>query len=290
MLEHQLPALLPVATFWDALPEIFAWLVGAVAPPLSAMPIGAGDTLIRERIIGLPAGGRGQSFVEMIRFAAANRLLVEIDYRDKQGKRSTRAIEAYSLRRSQAGDVLLMAVRADSGQSRSYLVNSILGVRTTQTPFSPRYPIELTPSGPQSIPQTTNLGSGGGFGASRSPVIRRSPVRRSTRSTSFAGSSGPTYVFKCSVYGKTFNKKSYDATLNKHKNSRTGYECYGTFGTYVRTKYSPAISRNYSASPADHRNPLARGFGPRRTPAPPGATSAPDFDLRASRPVFRPAP
>ena len=30
MLEHQLPALLPVATFWDALPEIFNWLRGAV--------------------------------------------------------------------------------------------------------------------------------------------------------------------------------------------------------------------------------------------------------------------
>ena len=201
------------------------------------MPIGAGDTLIRERIIGLPAGGRGQNYIEMIRFAAANRLLVEIDYRDKQGNRSTRAIEAYSLRRSQAGDVLLMAVRADNGQSRSYLVDSILGVATTQTPFSPRYPIELTPSGPQSIPQAASSGSGGGFGVQRAPVIRRSPARRLTRSTSFAGANGPTYVFKCSVCGKTFNKKSYDATLNKHKNSRTGYECYGRFGTFVRTKY-----------------------------------------------------
>ncbi len=237
MLEHQLPALLPIATFWDALPEIFAWLEGAVTQSLAAMPIGAGDTLIRERIIGLPAGGRGQSFVEMIRFAAANRLLVVIDYRDKQGNRSTRAIEAYSLRRSQAGDVLLMAVRADNGQSRSYLVDSILGVRATQTPFSPRYPIELTPSGPQSVPQTTSLGSGGGFGVRHTPVIRRSAIRRSTRGTGFAGASGPTYVFKCSVCGKTFNKKSYDTTLNKHKNNRTGYECYGTFGTYVRTKY-----------------------------------------------------
>ena len=45
----------------------------------------------------------GQSFIEMIRFAAANQLLVDIDYRDKQGKRSTRSTEAYSLRRSQAG-------------------------------------------------------------------------------------------------------------------------------------------------------------------------------------------
>ena len=110
---------LPVDQFWGALPEIFAWLEGVVAPVLAAMPLGAGDTLIRERIIGVPTSA--QSFVEMIRFAAANRLLVEIDYRDKQGVRSTRAIEAYSLRRSQEGNVLLMAVRADNGQPRSYL-------------------------------------------------------------------------------------------------------------------------------------------------------------------------
>jgi hypothetical protein len=237
MLEHQLPALLPVATFWDALPEIFAWLEGAVAEPLAAMPMGASGTLIRERVLGFAAGSRGQNFVEMIRFAAANRLLVEIDYRDKQGKRSTRAVEPYSLRRSQAGDVLLMAVRAHDGESRSYLVDSILGVGTTQTPFSPRYPIELTPSGPQSIPQATGSGSGGGFGVRNTPVIRRSSGRRPKRSSTFAGTSGPTYVFKCSACGKTFNKKSYDGTLNKHKNNQTAYECYGTFGTYVRTKY-----------------------------------------------------
>jgi len=235
MLEHQLPALLPVATFWDALPEIFAWLEGAVAQPLAAMPLGAGDTLIRERIIRLATGGRGQSFIETIRFAAANRLLVEIDYQDKQGNRSSREIEAYSLRRSRAGDVLLMAVRADNAQPRSYLVDSILGVKTTQTPFTPRYPIELTPSGSQNIPRTASSGSGGSFGGRRPPSIRQSPARKSTRSSSIG--SGPTYVFRCSVCGKTFNKKSYDATLNRHKNNRTGYECYGTFGTYVRTKY-----------------------------------------------------
>jgi len=37
MLEHQLPALLPLSTFWDALPEIFAWLNGAVPQPLAAL-------------------------------------------------------------------------------------------------------------------------------------------------------------------------------------------------------------------------------------------------------------
>ncbi|MEO5760751.1 MAG: nucleotidyl transferase AbiEii/AbiGii toxin family protein [Vicinamibacteria bacterium] len=237
MLEHQLPALLPVTAFWDALPEIFAWLEGAVALPLAPMRVGAGETLIRERVVSLAAGSRGQNFVELIRFAAANRLLVEIDYRDKQGKQSARVVEPYSLRRSQAGDVLLMAVRSDDGESRSYLVDSILGVRATQTSFSPRFPIELTPSGPQSIPQTKNLGSGGDSGVRDTRAVRRSTRRTTTRSSSFASPNGPTYVFKCSACGKSFNKRSYDGTLNKHKSSRTGYECYGTFGTYVRTKY-----------------------------------------------------
>lgn len=239
MLAHQLPALLPVEQFWDALPEIFAWLEGTAAPVLAANPLNGASTLIRERIIALPAGGMGQSHIELVRFAAANRLLVEIDYRDKDGNRSTRAIEAYSLRRSQAGDVLLMAVQAADGQPRSFRVDRILGVRPTQTPFSPRYPIELTPSGIQSIPATSksggsSSGGGGGFSMRRAPLISRAPrVQRSA----FGANSGPTYVFKCPVCGRSFNKKSYDATLNKHKNNKTGYECYGTYGNYVTTKY-----------------------------------------------------
>lgn len=160
MLEHQLPTLPPAKTFWDVLPEIFNWLRGAAVRPLAAIPIGAGETLIRERVLNLPAHIRGLRFVETIRFAAANRLLVEIDYRDRRGGRSIRAIEPYSLRRSRTGDVRLMAVRSDSGELRSYLLDSILGVNATQTSFSPRYPIELTPLGPQSIPRTTRSRSG----------------------------------------------------------------------------------------------------------------------------------
>lgn len=237
MLEHQLPALLPVSTFWNALPEIFDWLDGSVATPLPNLPIATGETIVRERIIALPAGGRGQSYIELIRFAAANRLLVEIDYRDKQGKRSTREIEAYSLRRSKAGDVLLMAVRADSGQSRSYLVENILGVQATQTSFSPRYPIELSPSGRQTIPRLASSRSESPVGAVRKLAIRRPSKSNAHRAKRISTTSGPTYVFRCSVCGKTFNKKSYDASLNNHKNKRTGYGCYGTIGTYVKTKY-----------------------------------------------------
>jgi hypothetical protein len=188
------------------------------------MPLlGATEEVIRERIIGLPAGSRGQTFIETIRFAAANRLLVNLDYRDQHGRRSTRAIEAYSLRRSRAGDVLLMAVRADSGEPRSYRVDSILGVSPTQTSFSPRYPIELTPSGPQSIPLTSR---------SAQIVTPRASLRRRSR----AWGGGPAYVFRCTVCRKLFERKNYDGTLRPHKNP-AGYQCYGTYGTYVRTKY-----------------------------------------------------
>ncbi|GLH78118.1 MULTISPECIES: nucleotidyl transferase AbiEii/AbiGii toxin family protein [unclassified Bradyrhizobium] len=226
MLNHQLPALLPIASFWNALPEIFQWLHSeVVAPVLPAMPLMGGATaeIVRDRIIGLPTGLPGQTAIEVIRFAAANRLLVNIDYRDKDGKRSTRAIEAYSLRRSREGAILLMAVRAEDGKSRTYRLDSILGASPTQTTFSPRYPIELTPTGVQSIPPT-----------SRSTEI--SMPRASTRRQSRTSSSGPTYVFRCTVCGKLFERKTHDSTLRPHKN-RAGYQCYGSYGAYIRTKY-----------------------------------------------------
>ena len=226
MLNHQLPALLPVAAFWDALPEIFEWLHGQVAAlVLPAMALAAGAPLVQERIVSFPAGSFGQSFIETIRFAGANRLLVEIDYRDQKGNRSTRAIGTYSLRRSKAGDVLLMAVRADNGQPHSYLVNSILGVAPTQRTFTPRYPIELTPSRFQSTPETSR--------ATGIQIVRTSKRRRSV---SRASSSGPTYVYRCAVCRKLFERKSQDSTLRPHKNP-AGFQCYGTYGTYVRTKY-----------------------------------------------------
>ena len=237
MLDHQLPALLPVSSFWDALPEIFAWLEGVVASELPRMAFGSEDSVIRERIVSLPTGAMGQTLIELIRFAATNRLLVEIDYRDKKGQRSTREIEAYSLRRSKAGDVLLMAVRAEDGESRSYLVQNIIGVTPTQKTFTPRYPIELSPSGSQSIPRLSNLSSGssGGFAIPRTLKIPRTSSRSRSNIRSSA-SSGPTYVFRCPVCNKTFNRKNYDASANSHKN-KDGYNCYGTYLVYEKTTY-----------------------------------------------------
>ncbi len=235
MLAHQLPGLPPVASFWDALPEFFAWLGGAaVAAIPAAYTMAAGETVIRERTLRLPVSGRVQSELEVIRFAAANRLCVELDYTDQNGRRSTRIIEPYSLRRTQEGNIILHAWNLDRDQHRSYRVDRIRGARTTNRSFTPRYAVELTPSGPVSIPPTERSSSGastgGGFGAMRASARR--PARRAA--SSFG--QRPTYVYQCGMCGKKFNRKTMDGKLNKHK-APGGHECSGRTGFLVDTKY-----------------------------------------------------
>jgi predicted nucleotidyltransferase component of viral defense system len=228
MLAHQLPALLPVQSFWDEMPAIFEWLAGTATPIiLAAAPIGAGETVIRERMVAMPAGSAGQSHIEIIRFAAANRLIVELDYRDKEGKRSTRAIEAYSLRRTQKDDILLMSVREADGQLRAYRLDSILGVAVTNRTFLPRYPIELSPSGPQSIPHTQRPTSSTAAYDSRSNTRHLNPAR-----TAFE----PRYIYRCTRCQREFERTTRDGKLRAHKDP-AGYDCRGRHAIYVETRY-----------------------------------------------------
>ena len=223
MLGHQLPALPPVQSFWEALPEFFNWLAGTRMPAVVApYPLAAGDQVLR-----LPAGafsmpGRSAPDIEVIRFAAANHLCVDLDYMDEQGRVGTRTIEPYSLRRTQEGNILLHAVRTQDQQHRSYRLDRIRGARATQRTFTPRFAVELMPSGPLTIaPAATRQ-------AYSQPSIRTTRPART--------SSGPTYLFRCPVCNKRFDRKSYDATLRPHKN-RDGWDCYGRYGVYEGTKY-----------------------------------------------------
>ena len=109
MLGHQLQVLPPVESFWEALPEFFAWLQTGVTPAEPATyRMAAGETLLRERTLRLPVPGRVQSYLEIIRFAASNRLCVDLEY---QG--SVRRIEPYSLRRTRDGNIVLHATSPD---------------------------------------------------------------------------------------------------------------------------------------------------------------------------------
>lgn len=120
MLGHQLPALPPVGSFWEALPEFFAWLAGGEARVPAAYEMAGGETIIREPTLGLELAAGAQTHLEIIRFAGANRLLVELRY---QG--STRRIEPYSLRRTQDGNIILHAHNLDRNEHRSYRVDRI---------------------------------------------------------------------------------------------------------------------------------------------------------------------
>ena len=234
MLAHQLPVLPSFESFWNELPDVFGWLYETKPrAQLSAVPVSARepvDLAWRPPAMATSWRSLGVSApLEIVRFAAANRLCVALDYQTEQGRRDVRIIEPYSLRRSSAGNLLLMAVKADTGEIRSYRVDRIAGATATQRSFTPRYIIEFTDGGPLSAPALERERS-----ISSAPAWTNNAPRR--RAVGAFASSGPTYVFRCTVCGKNFKRKNYDATLNPHKN-KTGQPCYGSFGSLVRTEY-----------------------------------------------------
>lgn len=80
--------------------------------------------------------------LELIRYAGANRLKVEVDYRAERGRRGPRVVEPYSLRRSKDGNLLLFVMN-DRAQLRAYRLDRIAGVRPTDQSFQPRYLVEF---------------------------------------------------------------------------------------------------------------------------------------------------
>ncbi len=142
MLGHQLPRPLPpFRTFWDALEEVFAWLAGAQARPVlrrmrskEALDSWRPPQAIRSWRRGAP--------LELIRYAGANRLKVEIDYHPEQGEPGWRLVEPYELRRTQAGKLVLLAVNSQGG-TRTYRVDRIAAIRPTTTPFRPKFTVEF---------------------------------------------------------------------------------------------------------------------------------------------------
>lgn len=227
MLNHQLPSLPPYEAFWDELPAFFEWLAGGAAPIIpAAYALSAGETVLRARNLNLRLSGSVQSIIEVIRFAAGNRLLVELDY---QG--ATRRIEPYSLRRTQDGNILLHAFNTDKGEHRSYRVDRMSAARVTNQTFVPRYEIELAPQGPMRIAPS----------AARSvamPQTRMSRMDQAPRGKRKAARSfgQVAYIYECPMCNKKFRRNRMDSHLHAHKNDM-GWPCPGRLGSLVDTKY-----------------------------------------------------
>jgi predicted nucleotidyltransferase component of viral defense system len=151
MLGHQLPSLPSLVDFWDTLPEIFTWIMSGVGPrPQMHIQHGADEISIRSRVLPMAIPQRARSTLEIIRFAAANHLCVDLAYDN-----SVRRIEPYSLRRTVEGKFVLHAIRSDSGEHRSYRVDRMLSASVTAQAFSPRYVVELTQAGPLPVTPAT---------------------------------------------------------------------------------------------------------------------------------------
>lgn len=234
MLVHQLPVLPSFESFWNELPDVFAWLFEERqrvelqhVPPATRETV---DATWRAPAMATSWRAYGVSAqLEIIRFAAANRLCVELEYQDERGNRDIRVIEPYSLRRTSAGNLLLMAVKADTGDVRSYRADRIIGATATQRSFTPRYLIELSDNGPLAAPDLVRERA---VASTYSRPVK-APARRATNMFS---STGPTYVFRCAVCGKTFKRQSYDPAMNPHKN-KSGQPCYGQYGSLVKTEH-----------------------------------------------------
>jgi len=220
MLGHQLPELPPFEQFWHELPEVFDWLHGAPEKAAPApMPIAADvDTawapspMVHAWHAAVP--------LEIVRFAAC----VELGY---QGRR--RLIEPYSLRRTKDNNLLLHAVKHETGEARSYRVDRIESATATRVTFVPRYAIELTPSGPLDAPPSAQRSSGlGASGFGRGIFGGRPKPAHS--------GFGPTYVIECTYCGKKFSRKELNTHLKPHKDKH-GYPCPGRTGYVVDTKY-----------------------------------------------------
>ena len=197
----------------------------------AAYQIGAGETIIRERVLRLPISPARQSHIEVIRFAAANHLLVDLDYRDQAGQRTTRTVEPYSLAQTAAGDVLLHTHDRTRDAHRKFRIDRIEGVRVTNQSFTPRYQIELSPKGPVRVASSPYRAS--------PPVPRPTPggiTRTTARNTARQISGGPKYVFQCPHFHKKFTRTKNDSKLNAHKN-KWGGRCSGQTGYLIDTRY-----------------------------------------------------
>jgi len=239
MLQHQLPSLPPFETFWAELPGFFDWLTGnAREEELIPFPGAEGGEVLRPAFGGLRYYGVRISALEVVRFAAANRLCVNLDYTTEDGRRSTRFIEPYSLRQTEAGDILLYAVRVQDRGVRGYRVDRIEGAELTDQVFTPQYQIELSPHMP--VRASKKLGTSNALGLpdydlvqSVRPTRAKRPAR-SLRKPRMRSSTGPTYKFRCTACGKLFKRKKMNGVLKPHKR-RDGSQCFGSYGSYEGT-------------------------------------------------------
>jgi predicted nucleotidyltransferase component of viral defense system len=145
MLGHQLPALPPLESLWAELEEFFAWLegkpLGDLSPVEDAEP---SDTDWQPPdYISLPSEWGVVAPIEAIRFAGANRLRIQLDYRAQRGRSGVREVEPYSFRRSRAGHLLFYGRNVQRPRISAYRFDRIIDAKVTTQPFLPLWRVDF---------------------------------------------------------------------------------------------------------------------------------------------------
>lgn len=136
MLEHQLPVLPPLESFWRDLPLFFNWLnSGDTEKPLDK--ITKAQELWRADEI---KNVYSTNFViEKIKFCAINRICVKLDC---QGKNFI--VEPYSFRKNKEGCILLYGCYQKTGKPDVFKIKDIQSAEGTRTAFAPGYAVEIS--------------------------------------------------------------------------------------------------------------------------------------------------
>lgn len=145
MLAHQLPALPPLAEYWGQLADFFAWLNGQsiVELPRVGELEPSDATWQPPASIALPSAWGITAPIETIRFAGANRLMIDLTYLPEKGAAGTRRVEPYSFRRSRQGHMLFYGRNIQRPRISAYRFDRIVDVKVTNQPFVPKWLVEF---------------------------------------------------------------------------------------------------------------------------------------------------
>ncbi len=80
--------------------------------------------------------------IETIRKSLQHAKMLNFNYMDRNGKKSTRNVEPYKLIRQAKGEIILYAYCVDSGAIRTFKINRIRKTRQLSYEFEPRWPME----------------------------------------------------------------------------------------------------------------------------------------------------
>ena len=145
-MKHQVQILPSAESFYNDFQSALSWWIETPTSHQTLKPISTTKkeiTLSRTYFPELSIPQIYSHQIDQIRYAARNRLCVEMQYHE-----SIRLIEPYSIRLTHTDNTLLYAYELTSEYSKSdsikaYKVSEIINIKITQEVFQPRHMIEL---------------------------------------------------------------------------------------------------------------------------------------------------